>query len=244
MNDNKLKEMWKSTENLAGAPGYETEAIERFLNSRSSSVATKIARMLLFDIALKLIIALAFIGIALNFYGAQPEVFYTCIASMVLILPLVWFESTVLRNFNSVANNNRSTKDKLSGMLVFLQSRFFSAVLSVSLTYLFFFIAGSLLYFYRVYGQVRPLDNMDVFVFSTFCLFGMGLNFWVNTWQVNYYKKHLKTCLKDLNNNVLEMISSNIETQLKHDLVIKLLLGLIVVLGFIIFVAVLKKYGF
>jgi hypothetical protein len=243
MNEDKLKNMWKGAENRLGAPGYESETIEKFLSSRSGSVAVKIARLLQFDIALKLLTVVALIVNAVLYFNVQTEVFYTCISGIILLVSLVWYELTVLKRFHSVSDYSKSTKEKLSAMLTFLQSRFFSVLLSVSSTYLFFFIAGSLIYFYSAYGQVRPLDNTDVFVFTILCFIGIVINFSANWGQVNYFKKHLKVCLSDMNDSILSIVTSNIETQQKQDRTTKLLLALVLVFGFVILVAVLKKFG-
>ena len=98
------------------------------------------------------------------------NVFYISVTGIVLLAPLIWYEFIVLKRFSKVSDYAQNTREKLSGILTFLRSRFFTAVLSVASTYLFFFIAGSLVYFYTVYGKVRPLDNMDIFVFVVFCI--------------------------------------------------------------------------
>ncbi len=244
MYEEKLKEMWKNAGNYAGVPGYESETIERFLNSRSNSVAGKISKMLQFDVALKLLVVLVLVVNAVLFVKIQLNVFYVCVAGIVLVAPLIWYEFIVLKRFSKVSDYAQNTREKLSGILTFLRSRFFTAVLSVASTYLFFFIAGSLVYFYAVYGKVRPLDNMDVFVFVVFCIIGIVVNFAANYGQVKYNIKHLETCLSEMNDNVFASVSQHIENQQKQDRTNKLLLGLVLVFGFVLLVFILKKIGF
>jgi hypothetical protein len=46
-----------------------------------------------------------------------------------------------------------------------------------------------------------------------------------------------------MNDSILSIVTSNIETQQKQDRTTKLLLALVLVFGFVILVAVLKKFG-
>ena len=105
------------------------------------------------------------------------------------------------------------------------------------------FISGLLLYFFITYGQLRPLDNMDVFVFSTLCLIGIVSNFAVNRSQIEYHAGHIEACLSDLNDEVLAVVTSSIESQRKQDHAIKMLLALVLVLGFVVLIVVLKALG-
>jgi len=243
MNQKNLKDMWKSAEKAMDSPNYESNSIERFLTSRSNAVAGKVVKMLQFDIALKILVALAFITDAVLYFNVQKTVFAVCIAGLALLVPLVIFERNVLRRFTRISDYAQNTREKLSGMLTFLRSRFFSALLSISASYIFIFISGSLLYFYSTYGHVRTLDGMDVFVFSVFITIGIVMNFFVNHGQVSYYIKHLEMCLSDLNNHILETVTDNIELQQKQDRTTKLLLALVIIFGFLLFIIVLNKFG-
>ncbi|HKI88691.1 MAG TPA: hypothetical protein VKA38_06665, partial [Draconibacterium sp.] len=234
---------WKSAGKTTETPGYESETIERFLTSRSNSVTSKVAKMLQLDVALKLLVALVLIIDAVIYFNIQKMVLVTCAAGLVLIIPLVLFEFRVLKRFSEISDYAQTTREKLSAMLTFLRSRFFTALLSISATYIFVFISGSLLYFYSVYGKVRAMDGMDVFVFSVFIIIGIAMNFFVNQGQVKYNIKHLEMCLSDLNEQILEAVTSNIELQQKQDRITKILLMLVIVFGFVIFAVVLKKFG-
>jgi len=81
-------------------------------------------------------------------------------------------------------------------------------------------------------------------VFLTFILIGIVLNFVVNQGQVKYHIKHLETCLKDLNDKNLELVTENIELQRKSDRSNKILLALVLVLGILLLIIVFKNIGF
>ena len=242
MSDEILKNMWNKTENVIGTSNYESNKIERFTASRSDSVAQKIKTMLQFDVALKTIVGLMLAVDAL-LYVNTSMVLIICIIGIVILISLILFQFKVLKRFSGIADYGQSTKDKLSEMLTFLRSRFFTALLSIASSYIFVFISGSLLYFYAVYGQVRALDGIDIIVFSVFIIIGIVLNFFVNFGQVKFQIKHLESCLSDLNDNVLFIVTQNIETQQKQDRTMKYLLGLVLVFGFVLLIAILKKIG-
>ena len=242
MNDKNLKDIWKTTEVNAKPEGYESSTIERFVKGRSGSVADQIRKMLQFDVALKTLAVILLI-IDITLYLNTEMVVIISICGITVLTALAMFEIKVLQRFSRIADNNQSTKENLSEMLIFLRSRFFTALLSIASTYIFIFISGSLIYFYAVYGEVRKLDGTDILVFSTFILIGIVLNFVVNFGQVKYHIKHLESCLANLNDNLLEIISQNITTQQKQDRKIKMLFGVLLIFGFVLLILVLKKIG-
>ena len=70
------------------------------------------------------------------------------------------------------------------------------------------------------------------------------MNFTIYYAQVKYQIKHIEACLSDLNDNILAVVTSNIETQQKQDRTTKVLLYAVLIFGFIVLIAVLKKLGF
>ncbi len=240
----KLKDMWNNAENLIGSSAYECSTIEKFMSGRSNSIADKIRKTLQLDIVLKILFTVIFIIDAVLYSAVQPKVSFICLAVIAIILPLTLFNFRVLRRFNQISDYGQDTKEKLAKILTFLRRDFFVTILSISSTYLFLFVSGLLMYFFVTYGELRTLDNMDVFVFSFLAFIGLSINYVSNTSQVKYHIKHIEACLLDLNDNVLAVITNNIETQQKHDKTMKLLLGLVLVFGFVILVAILKKIGF
>nr|WP_319272455.1 hypothetical protein [uncultured Draconibacterium sp.] len=243
MNDKKLKDMWNKAGNLMGASEYESSSIEQFISGRSNDTTQKIKNMIIFDLVLK---ALAMCALAIDFvlYFGTTNIMSVTLFGIILLIPLIFMQYKMLNRFTEAADNGQTTRDKLASMLTYLKTKFFTTLLSISGTYLFGFIAGSLVYFYVTYGYVRPLDGVDFVVFLTFILIGIVLNFVVNQSQVKYHIKHLETCLNDLNERNLELVSENIELQRKRDRANKLLLALVLVLGILLLIIVFKNIGF
>ncbi|WP_372653102.1 hypothetical protein [Draconibacterium sp.] len=199
--------------------------------------------MIIFDLVLK---ALAVCALAVDFvlYFGTANIMAVTGAGVAILLPLIFMQYKLLNRFLEAADYGQTTRDKLASMLTYLKTKFFTTLLSVSGTYLFGFIAGSLVYFYKTYGYVRPLDGVDFVVFLTFILIGIVLNFVVNQGQVKYHIKHLETCLKDLNDKNLELVTENIELQRKSDRSNKILLALVLILGILLLIIVFKNIGF
>ncbi|MDX1284296.1 MAG: hypothetical protein R3182_04770 [Draconibacterium sp.] len=242
-NDKYLKDMWNKAENLLGSSEYERSTIERFISKRSNSTAEKIKKMIYMDIFLKSVFLLVLI-VDIFLYTGTANVIAVCITSIALLIPLILFEFKMLSRFSKIIDYGQSTKQKLAAMLTYLRSEFFSTLLAISIGYPFMFIAGMLVYFYSVYGRVRPLDGQDIIVFSTIIIAGLAFNFYINRKQVDYQIKHLETCLSDLNDSSLQMVSDNLERQRKQDMTNKVLLFIVLIFGFVLLLVIFKNIGF
>lgn len=243
MSDKNLKDMWNKAESHMGGSDYESLSIEKFISKRSNSTAQKVKNTIFLDIGLKILV-LVILGIDIFLYLGTPNVIAVCITAIVLLVPLILFQFKMLNRFVEIADYGQSTKEKLASMLTYLRSRFFSTLLAISSSYPFMFISGMLLYFYAAYGYVRPLDGQDIIVFSLFLISGVGFNFYINQKQFVYQIKHLETCLSDLNDNSLAMVSNNLEMQRKQDITNKVLLMMVLVFGFVLLIAIFKNVGF
>ncbi|WP_346855163.1 hypothetical protein [uncultured Draconibacterium sp.] len=242
-NDKNLKAMWNKAENLAGASNYESSTIERFLSGRSVSIAHGIRKMIFMDIALKTLVIIV-LAIDIFLYLGTANVTTICVLGIVLLALLIWYQFQMLNRFSEIADNGQTTREKLGSMLTYLRTRFYSTLLTISSTYLFVFIAGTLVYFYSTYGQVRPMDGQDIIVFTGFIIAGIVFNFIVNKAQIKYQVKHLELCLSDLNDDALNVVSNNIVTQQKQDRINKVFLMLVLVIGFVLLIALFKNAGF
>lgn len=240
MNESDLKKAWNKVGDEMNSYAYAETTIEQFIHSRSRSIKEKIEKLFATDIALKLIIASTLLWNIFSYWGT-PSVVYICLVALGLVGYLTYFEIRIRRSFLKTADPAQDTRKNLESILSFLQSRFDITAWSIASTYLFLFTSGLLAYFYLVYGRVRPLDAMDYFVFGTFYLIGIVMNLAVVKGQVKYFVKHLEACLSDFNADVLAVVSRSIETQQKQDKIIKVLLGLLVIFGFVALIAVLKQ---
>ncbi len=243
MNDKKLKEMWNKAEYFMGTANYESSTIERFLSNRSGSIAQKFRNMMQLDIGFKIAILLALVLDVILYFNVQPLVATICALAAVLILPLIWFERSILNKFSQISDSSKNTKEKLSEMITFLKRQSFATLLATASTYLFGFNGGILLYFFAEYGQLRRMGSLDIFVFPAICLIGIVITVAQNNTIIKYQIKHIELCLSDLNEDILPVVSRNIEEQQKRDRTMNVLVGAVVLLAFLVLVFVLKELG-
>ncbi|HYQ58034.1 MAG TPA: hypothetical protein VEP89_11895 [Draconibacterium sp.] len=241
MNEEKLKTMWNKAENLIGGSEYNSSNIEHFLTGRSHSTAQMIKNMIYMDLIIKGVVIIALL-IDSILYSGTGNVMAACIGGIILLTGLGYYQLNLLKRFTKIADHGQTTHDKLVSMLTYLKTRFTSTLASISITYVFIFIAGSLTYYYIIYGMVRPLDLIDITVFLGFILIGIAFNFFTFRAQVQYHVKHLETCLSNLDDHNLVLISEIIEKQRKQDRIIKLLLMLVLVFGLVLLVAVFMNF--
>ena len=242
-NNKNLKDIWNKAENLLDSSSYESSTIEKFLTKRSNSTAQRMKNMIFINIVLKTVVVFI-IKINIFLYMGTSNIVAICITAIILLVLLIIFQFKMLNRFSEIADYGQSTKQKLTSMLTYLRSGFFSTLLANGIGYPFMFISGMLVYFYAAYGYVRPLDGQDITVFSIIILFGIGFTLFINHKQIEYQIKHLEACLSDLNDSSLIMVSNNLEKERKQDITIKILLMIVLVFGFVLLIAVFKNIGF
>lgn len=240
MNEEELKQVWRKAGKEMVSQAYSSATLEQFINSRSTSIEAKVKQLLQIDIVFKSVLLVSLL-VNVYLYFNTPTILSVCLAAILLLTGLTYFEFKTMERFNQVTDPSKSAKDNLTSMLTFLQSRFETSTLTVASTHLFGFTSGVLIYFYLVYGRVRPLDAMDYFVFGVFYLIGIIFGITATKGQVKYHIEHLKACLSDLNENVMAVVSSHIEEQRKQDRVMKTLLMLLVGFGFVVLIVVLTQ---
>lgn len=244
MDDKTLKNMWKSIDYLIDNPGYTGITIEGFLSGKSNSISKRIRETLTADIVFKAISGLFLLTDIFLYSEVQPMISNICLAGLLLLIPLIFFEARMLKNLDLISNNAKSVADKLSEMLTFLKRKSMVIQLSVSTTYIFGFTGGMLIYFFLAYGELRRMGSMDIFVFPSICLFGIILNYIVTNNKLTYQIKHLKICLSDMDEETLKLVDQRIESKQRNDHFIILGVAAVVFMAFLLFVFALKSMGF
>jgi len=236
--------MWKSIDYLIDNPGYSGITIEGFLSGKSNSISKKIRETINSDLVFKSISGLFLLTDIFLYSEVQPVISNICLAGLLLLIPLIFFEVSVLKNLTIISNNAKSVADKLSEMLSFLKRKSLVIQLSISTSYIFGFTGGMLIYFFIAYGELRRMGSMDIFVFPSICLFGIILNYIVTRNKLKYQIKHLNICLSDMDEETLKLVDHRIESKQKTDLFIIMGVAAVVFLAFLLFVFALKNMGF
>ena len=126
-------------------------------------------------------------------------------------------------------------------ILVYLKRKANLYELTIAASQILIFVPGLLIYFYLVYGQVKPMTGFSFFVFATLALIGTIMAFVRVKTQIKFHIKHISLCLSDLNENTLGFALKTIDVQRKRDNLVKLLVALLLIFGFIVFIALIKS---
>jgi len=223
-----------------GIPFAGQTSPDQFIKSRSGSIQDKVRKMLQNDLILKAVSGFAFI-IDLLFYRNNPEVLYVLMAGIVLLIIMATLQWKTLQEYNRISDHGLPTRESLSSILVFLRRKSVLFELIMSSSQILIFVPGLLAYFFLTYGYLKPMTGFSFFVFSSLCLIGTIMSFLRTRSQLNFHIKHITICLSDLNENSLEFASRTIEKQARQDNTMKLVVGLLLIFGFVVLIAVLKS---
>jgi len=239
MKEDNLKDIW----NLINEPNEPTVSWQspksQFIISRSKSVQNKIRRMLHKDLIVKTVSGLAFI-LTLLLYRETENVIYICVVGLLFQAIMVTIEVKLLQQFNSVSDLGQNTRDNLSGILTLLKRKTHLYEITIASTQVMVFVPGLLIYFFIMYGQVKYLAPFDYFVFSVLVLIGTVITYLRVRSQLKFHIRHITASITDLNENTLEFVMNTIEKQRKQDDLIKGLVGLLLIIGFVALLAILK----
>jgi hypothetical protein len=240
MKNQEFKDIWKSLEEDPGMPIGSVFDAQSFVKSRTSKVKDRTKNILHRGLILKL---LSFFVLLLDiaFYKGTANVLYLCFAGLVFLAIMTFIEYKTLLQFKRISDPGMSTRDNLSEALIFLQRK--STIIGIvsASSQILIFVPGLLAYFFLTYGHLKPMTEMSFFVFSTLCLIGTIMSYIITISQIQYHIKHLTICMSDLNNDILQIAYSVIEKDRKHDGTVKILIALLLIFGFVLFIAVLKS---
>lgn len=240
MKDEELKNIWNMIHEQTGSMDTSAISSGQFIKSRSGSIQDKIRSMLQKDLIIKMVSGLAFM-LNLLFYKDYPTIIYICLAGIVFLAVMAGIEWKTLQAFNEISNPDQPTRDNLSRLLVFLRRKSNLFEITIASSQMLIFVPGLLIYFFLVYGQVKPMTGMSFFVFTVLCLIGTIMSLIRTKSQIKFHIKHIRLCLSDLNENSLEFASRAIEKQRKQDQLIIMLVAMLLIFGFVVFIAVLKS---
>ncbi|MBU8923347.1 MAG: hypothetical protein KOO63_16140 [Bacteroidales bacterium] len=240
MKDQDMRMLWNILHEQTEVPGSGRISVDRFMGSHSESIQNRIRGMLQKDLIFKMLSGLAFL---LNFivYRDTPNVLYVCMAGVVLLATMAWIQLKILQQFNRISDPGLPTKDSLSGIMVFLKRKAYLCEMTLASSGALIFVPGLLLYFFFTYGYVREMSGFGFMVYTILCLIGTVTSYMRVKSQIRFHIRHITACLSDLNEDSLEFAVRTIEKQRKQDETVKLVVGLLLVFGFVLLIGVLKS---
>jgi len=240
MKDEQLKNIWNMISDETAAPDGLHLSQEQAISSRSGSVQNKIRNMLQNDLILKAVSGIAFLT-DLLFYHQNPQVIYVCIGGILFLTLMTTIQWKTLAGLNQVSDPGLPTREVLSNLLVYLKRKSNLFELTIASSQILIFVPGLLVYYYLVYGQVKPMTGLSFAVYTILILIGTITSYIRIQSQLKFHIKYIHVCLSDLNDNALNFAFNTIETQRKQDNLTRLLVGLLLIFGFVALLAVMKS---
>lgn len=213
---------------------------EQILVDRSDTLQDKLRRLIHHDLILKLISGIL-LTLDILFYLNNFSVVRVCIMGSLLLAIMSYIQWRMLHAFNKINDPALPTRDALSRLLVFLKRKTNLIEISIASSQILIFVPGLLLYFYIVYGFIKPITGFSFFVFSVLALIGTVMSYLRTRSQMGFLIRHITLSLSDLNENTLEYAYNLIEKERRQDNLIKTLITFLLILGFVLIIGVMKS---
>ncbi len=240
MTEDRLKHIWNLINDPTEILGSSGHTRDSLIRSRSGSVQEKVRILFRNDLILKTVGTLAFLA-DLLLYRDNQGVIFICLGGLFLQAIMFTLEVNLLHQFKKASDYSRSTRDSLSGLVTFLKRKSPLFGITIAASQITFFSSGVLLYYYLVYGQVKSMTLLTFFVFSVLLGIWTISSYLRIQSQTKFHINNLTAFLGDLNENTLEVVFNAIEKERKQDELIKVLVSLLLIFGFVALLAVLKS---
>jgi len=240
MKDDELKNIW----NMINDDTLGFEALhmtkDQIISDRSGSIQNKVKAMLQNDLILKSVSGIALL-MNLVFYWGTTEVIFICLGGILFLAIMTTIEWKTLQGLNRISDPGLSTREALSNIMIYIKRKANLYEISIASSQVLIFVPGLLIYFYLVYGQVKPMTGISFAVFTTLALIGTFGSYARIRTQIKYHIQYLHIALSDLNESSLQYAFNAIDNKRKQDNIVKTLVYFLVIFGFIALIAVLKS---
>ena len=196
--------------------------------------------MLQNDLILKSVSGIALL-MNLVFYWGTTEVIFICLGGILFLAIMTTIEWKTLEGLNRISDPGLSTREALSNILIYIKRKANLYEISIASSQVLIFVPGLLIYFYLVYGQVKPMTGISFMVFTTIALMGTFGSYARIRSQLKYHMQYLHIALSDLNENSLQYAFNTIDSKRRQDNIVKTLVYFLVIFGFAILMGVLKS---
>ena len=171
MKDDELKNIWNMiNDDTLGFDALQLNK-DQIISNRSGSVQNKLRAMLQNDLILKLISGIALL-MNLIFYWGTFDVMLICLGGILFHGIITTIEWKTLQGFDRISDPGLSTREALSNILIFLKRKTNIYEICIAASQVLIFVPGLLVYFYLVYGQVKPMTGESFIVYTVLVLLG------------------------------------------------------------------------
>ena len=211
----------------------------KFMQASSKQLMSLFKKGLVFDIILKsllFVVALLFIVLLSD----QANVMYFSLLIQAFILILIGMQFSTLKKLPITTYEPESALQQLNRYITFYYSHYIQSILNSALSSVFLFIIGSLYYLHFKYGIIPELQIDDIIVLFLFIIIGFGLSFYAQLMQTKFHINQLKACVKDIETDALS--EATVKTFRKHKLRNMLLIGILFIVGLLVFLYLIYQF--
>lgn len=197
----KYRLAWKNEKSFSGSR-LTDEDIRKFLQANSKNIIRLFKTGLTFDIVLKSLLAISYVGLIVLF-AYQSAV--TIVNAILIVLSLVGIMYQI-RIFRRVPKNDyplENIRISLKTKIDFYNKHYIKSLLVGALSNSLFFLSGIMYYFYFKYKEIRPLQLDDYLVFGGAVILGFAIGAFIQIKQHNFQISQLESCLKDIDEDTL-----------------------------------------
>jgi hypothetical protein len=195
----KYKSAWKEEKSFNKATLTDPE-IRTYIMKRSKGLTGSFKAGLVLDIILKIVLGISFIILMVLLRG-KIGITGICTGSILILSYLLWSDITTYHKIPGQEGYSGDIQNFLKSRIEFYREKFLKTVYVIALTNPFVFLSGMLYYFYFKYGGIRPLQFVDIIVFSVFCIAGFALGAFIQVKQYNFQVNQLEECLREFEEN-------------------------------------------
>ena len=240
MKDDELKNIWNmiNDDTLGFDALHMTK--DQIISNRSGSVQNKLRAMLQNDLILKSVSGIALL-MNLIFYWGTFDVMLICLGGILFHAIITTIEWKTLQGFDRISDPGLPTREALSNILIFLKRKTNIYEICIAASQVLIFVPGLLVYFYLVYGRVKPMTGESFMVYTVLVLLGTFFSYSRIRAQIKFHIKSLHISLSDLNENSLQYAYNAIDNKRKQDNLMKLFVYFLAIIGFIALIFILKS---
>jgi len=133
--------------------------------------------------------------------------------------------------------SDSAIRSSLEKRISFYHERYIKSLYIGAISNALVFVSGSLYYFYFKYGEIRPLDLVDILVFGTAIIIAFVFGAVIQIAQHNYQVRQLESCLQEIDEDSMTMLTikeqRNKKLRLFFIALIALICGLLLLAYFV-----------
>ncbi len=237
MDIEKYKAAWKSEQSFEKNTLSEAD-IQHFMKKRSKEINKLFKKGLLLDMVLKSTIGVSFIVLSVLLFSSM-KVLVICSLMFAGIIIAIFFQGSMLRKIPYVDYAADNLRKVLEDTINFYKNKYLRSLYVSALSNPLFIISGMLYYFYYKYGEVRPLEMDDYFVFGITIILGFLLGAYAQLKQHNFHIRQLELSLTEIDETTITELTIKRQKYKKRQLFLIFLLALIC--GFLILAFILAR---